>query len=373
MGRRGVLAAAVVALALAGPTADADTPLIDGTPLCGVASPPDGSPSPTPDDGQLRVGSFNVLHSDTEEGDATLEARLPLAAHAVQEANVDVVGLQEVTRNEAHGLVAQRLAEALAARTGDTWEYCWSQSNPHVPLTPEGNPLDDLAARFGNTPDPGDFREGLAILTRFHISETRYRRLLPRSYEALACLDTDPFCRLDAAFDARQVLWAHIETPTSDKLDMFTTHIAHGITPLSDTTKLLQVQQAVGVVDEWATPDPSPDFLVGDFNSDPSTDRHQALVDAGFFDTWAAANTPECTAPGVEGCTGGPAAGEESYTATASRAMSERIDYVWARPPSTCALSPTDVVLVGINPELQPDGRWLWPSDHVGLAATIAC
>ena len=316
------------------------------------------------------MGSFNVLHSDTEEGDATLEARLPLAADALHEANVDVVGLQEVTRNEAHGLVAQRLAEALAARTGQPWEYCWSQSNPHVPLTPEGNPLDEIAARFGNTPDPGDFREGLAVLTRFHISDTRYRRLLPRSYEALACVDPDPFCRLDATFDARQVLWTHVETPTSGPLDLFTTHIAHGITPLSDTTKLLQVQQAIGVVDEWATPDAWPDFLVGDFNSDPTTDRHQVLEDAGFVDTWAAAGGSECNAAGDAACTGGPANGEESFTATATRAMGERIDYIWAR---TSGCTPTDPALVGTKAQLQDDGRWLWPSDHLGLATTASC
>lgn len=299
---------------------------------------------------------------------------------------LDVVGVQEATRNEVfdsadeapqkHGLVVQRLAGALAARTGDTWEWCFSRSNPHVPLTPDsqpggGNALDDLAAKFGNTPDPGDFSEGLGLITRFHIAESRFRHLLPRSYEAAACVDPDPFCRLDAFFDARQVLWARIATPASGMLDMFTTHIAHEVTPLSDTTKMLQVQQAQQIVAEWATPDQWPDFLVGDFNSVPSTDRYAAMLASGYVDTYLAAGGAECIEPGAVGCTRGPRDGHESYTPAPSRAMQSRIDYVWAKPANGCALVASAPALLGTVP-VPVDQRWLWASDHLGAAVTTA-
>jgi hypothetical protein len=168
----------------------------------------------------LKVGTSNLLHSDTDESDRSLQARLPLEALAIAESGLDVVGVQEAARNEKldraneypqkHGFVVMRLAELLARLTGQPWEWCWSLSNPHVPGTPDispggGNPLDDQAAATGNTPDPGDFREGLGILTRFHIDKARFRRMLPRSYEAAACTDGDPFCSLAAAFDSRQV------------------------------------------------------------------------------------------------------------------------------------------------------------------------
>ena len=373
-----VIALALMAVGMPAQGAEPDTSggPRDGAPLCGETSTgASGIVS-----GPLRVASFNVLHAETDEGDATLEARLPIAAESIDLDNLDVVGLQEVTSNTGHGNVAQRLAELLAARTQERWEWCWSQSNPHVPLTPDiqpggGNPVDDLASQFGNMPDPGDFREGLAIVTRLDITRARFRHLLPRSYEAAACIDPDPFCRLAAAFDSRQVLWANIETGPSQSFDMFTTHVAHGLTPASDTTKLLQIQQAQGIVDEWATPDAWPDFLVGDFNSDPSTDRYQTMVDGGYVDAFKAAGGVECTAPGVGGCTGGPIpegdAGTESYTSGPTRGMASRIDYVWSRADAPCSFSAA--ALLGNDPATQPDGRYLWASDHLGVAATISC
>jgi endonuclease/exonuclease/phosphatase family metal-dependent hydrolase len=315
----------------------------------------------------------------------------PPTAHA----GITVLGVQEATRNETfapgsefsqkHGFVVERLAGELASRTGRSWEWCWSQSNPHVPGTPDvaeggGNPLDDQAAARSNFPDEGDFREGVGILTSFHITASRFRRMLPRSYEAPACAlnagDPDPFCAPSAVFDSRQVLWAHVFTPRGP-FDIFTTHIAHGITPLSDTTKLLQVQQAVAIVDEWATPDAWPDFVVGDFNSDPGSDRHVAMLEAGFTDTYRASRSPECTHPGDAGCSGDPPEGQEVYGETATRPMGRRIDYIFARPPATCGLAVPESHVIGnvaqFRPDLQPQRPWLWPSDHLGFVSAIRC
>ena len=285
----GLVALAAIALATAGTAvAQVAVPLPDGTPLCDAAEPSPAASAPVPDDAAMRVATFNVLHSETDGGDASLGERLPLLADAIAGSGADVVGAQEVTRNVAfdpaaeapqrHGLVASRLAAALAERTGVTWEWCWSLSNPHVVGTPDvdpggGNPVDELAAVNGNFPDPGDFSEGLAILTRHHVAETGFRRLPIRSYEAPACLanpDLDPLCVLDATFDSRQLLWARVETPTG-AVDMFTTHLAHHLTDLSDMTQLLQMQEALAITEEWATPEATPDFLVGDFNREPGS------------------------------------------------------------------------------------------------------
>ena len=390
--RAAVVAALTIALVAPSIGARAQLPtalpalLPDGVPLCGVEQPAPGI-APTPDDGVLQIATFNVLHSDTNEGDVSLGDRLPLVADAIAASGADVVGAQEVTRNigfnaadeypQKHGLVAQRLAAAIAARTGEAWSWCWSQSNPHVPLTPDldvggGNPLDRLAAANGNIPDPGDFSEGLAILTRHPISQSRFRRLLPRSYEAPACLDGLPLCPLDAIFDSRQVLWARVTTPRGP-LDMFTTHLAHQLTALSDQTKLLQAKQALAITQEWAKADAMPDVLVGDFNSVPDGDVHQALVTGGFVDTYRAAGGAECALEGGPGCSGGPPSGNEVYSTAATRPMSERIDYVWARPPVACALRVPASQQIGTAPTLLVDGRFLWPSDHLGFVSALAC
>ncbi len=359
---------------------------LDGTPLCGVADPTGGAAA-APDDGVLRIATFNLLHSETDDGDRTLGARLPLLADAIARSGADAVGAQEVTRNmtfdpaaeapQRHGLVAERLAAAVAARTGEPWSWCWSLSNPHVPLTPDldlggGNPLDAQAAAVGNFPDPGDFRDGVAVLTRFRIDASRFRRLPPRSYEAVACTDLDPLCSLAALFDSRQVLWTRLATPAGG-FDFFTTHLAHGLTPLSDTTKLLQMQAALAITAEWATPDALPDLLVGDLNSVPGSPVLDAGAAAGFVDTYGAAGGAPCAAPGDAGCSGGPPDGQEVETAVAERPMSGRIDHVLARPPSGCSLTVPDSDVIGDEPSQQVDGTWLWPSDHLGFASTIAC
>ena len=372
--------------------------------MCGAEAPAVASPY-VPHKRKVKVGTFNVLHSQTEEGDATLAARLPLAAEAIVAADIDVIGLQEVTRNvngpdadgtevpQHHGFVAQRFAAELARVTGQRWEYCWSRSNPHVPFTPDlleggGTPLDDLTAQMASFPDiqGGDFSEGLAILSRLDIDSdaARFRRLGNRLDEAPACVDeSDPLCAPTVAFDARQVLWAPIRRPAlvgvpASKLDFFTTHIAHGVTSESATTKAKQVQQAMDVVREWSSPDPWPDFLVGDFNSDPTTvDRYGAIVDGGFIDTFRAGGGAECLVPGDASCSGGPvpdAHGDtESVSAGPARAMSARIDFIFALPGASCALKATDVSAVGHVAAPQPDGRWLWASDHLGFRASVSC
>ncbi len=361
--------------------------LLDGRPQCGAVAPPTGA-TPIADDGVLKVSSFNLLHSETDEGDQTLGARLPLIADAIVGSGADIVGAQEVTRNtdfhaaneypQHHGLVARRLAELIAIRTGQPWHWCFSTSNPHVPLTPDifkggGNPLDSLATTFGNFPDAGGFSEGLAVLTRFPIDQSRFHRLSPRSYEAAACLNFDPFCRLDAIFDARQVLWARVRTPAG-RVDMFTTHIAHHIGGLSDTTKLLQTLQVLRITEQWAKPDALPDFLVGDFNSSPKSDAYKAVVkDAHFVDTYRAAGGAECAAAGAPGCSGGPPFTNESFSSTSTRPMKQRIDYVFARKSAHCAIAVPHSERIGDDPALQADGRYLWPSDHYAFTSTVRC
>lgn len=337
-------------------------------------------------DGALRVATLNTLHSETDEGDRTMRDRVPLLVRTIVESGADIVGLQEVTENKTfdgkneypqkHGRVARRIAEGLRTATGEPWTWCYARSNPHVPFTPEirsggGNVVDDLAAANGNIPEGGDFAEGLAVVTRFTVAEARARRLLPRSYEALACTSPDPFCRLGATFDARQVLWARVKTPHG-MVDTFNTHLAHGLTPASTLTQNLQMRQAIGVVQQYARPDGPPDFLLGDFNNPPDSTAVRIAKSAGFVDTYARARGPECVQRGDLGCSGGPTDGEESFSRFPTRPMRARIDYVMARPRAGCALKAESRRIADV-PEPRADGRYLWPSDHYGFVSTVTC
>ena len=337
---------------------------------------------PRADDRTLKVATFNALHSETDEGDRTLGDRIPLIADAIAKSGADIIGLQEVTENydynakseypQKHGQVYVRIAEQLSRITGESWTSCFTPSNPHAPTLIDTD-LDQVMRATGNLPDQGDFSEGLAILTRYYVQDAKWRRMLPRSYEAAACVNLDPFCNLTAAFDARQIFWMRVKTPQDGSVDVFNTHLAHNITPLSKLTQQLMARQAIAFIDRYAKADRNPDVFLGDFNSAPKSAVIRTLAAAGFADTYATSGGPECVKRGDAACSGGPVDGQESFTKTPTRTMGGRIDYLLARAPKGCALRVPDSHTIGTTPAKQKDGRYLWASDHVGFVSTIAC
>jgi endonuclease/exonuclease/phosphatase family metal-dependent hydrolase len=366
-------------------TATSDpVPLVDGQPLCGVVG--EGEPAVLPEGSSLTVGTYNILHSQGEHDAANLTLRRPQIVQAMLAADADVWGLQEVTNNSEHGRIAELIAKELAARTGQRWEWCWFLSNPHFPGEPDvqeggGGPLSEAIAQQSNFPEAGDFREGLGIVTRFDIVDQRSRRLTARAYEAPLCIPPDPLgCNLPAVFDSRQVMWARIDTgPTTGEFDFFNTHLAHPLTEASDLTRRTQIEVALAIIDEWATPG-DPDFFVGDFNTravdDPDApfasdaDRYRRVLDAGFVDTYAESGAVECgTHPTQDwrGCT----SDQPLLTDTREPAVTKRIDFVFARSES-CSLSVGASEIIGTTAKHQSDGRWLWPSDHFGVVSTVS-
>lgn len=373
------------------------TPLVDGEPECGT----EAGAAPA-DDGVLKIATYNLLHSQSVIDDETLEARLDLAADAVAASGADVVGAQEVVKNgdevdsekdpfpQNHGHVAKRLARELAERTGDSWNWCWFQSNPHFPGEPDvqsggGGPLTEAMVEGGKDFLRGEFRIGEAIITRLPIEAARARRLPPRSYEAALCTEVppDPFnCNLAAFFDSRVLLWGRLDAGSLGEFDMFTTHIAHQLTDVSSTTKRIQINAALQYIEEWRDPQ-TPDFFVGDFNSTPDTDRFGDVLAAGFTDTYGDAVSQglavECGQHNNEtqqwqGCTSNQEIITEGNPPTLT--VSRRIDHVFARGGTGCALSVDGSEIFGTNTEkFDPpdDKRWLWPSDHLGVVSEVSC
>ncbi len=325
------------------------------------------------DDGALRVATYNVLHTQDPEGLATITQRIPMLVSEIANSGADVVGMQEVAKTSVlkhspaeHGLVVDLVAEGLAAATGDTWYWCWFASNPHVPYEPEtqpgggGGPLTELVVSLAaqQTGNGAEFREGVALLSRFPLRDPQVHRLPLRVHEAVACIPPDPIgCNLPAALDSRQVLHAVVEAPDGP-FDLYSTHIAHGLTALSDFTKELHIEDAVAFI---AASDSAsrPAVFTGDFNTTPGEPRLAPVFAAGFADSFAVAN------PGHSGFTGGQPVISDQPQPTAGG----RIDYVFVRDfdAAICASS-----VFGTGSVPYPGGQFLFPSDHLAVVTTLA-
>ena len=337
--------------------ADAQGSPTDAAPLCGSFGTVAAPVTPAP----LKVGTYNILHTLEETAYESLDTRLELQADVLTAAGVDVVGLQEVVgKTSEHDNAAERLASEMAERTSQRWEWCWFQSNPHFPGEPDlyeggGGPLSEQMALRGRN-GSGEFREGLAVISRFPIGERAVRRLPPRSYEAAACTNVPPDplgCNLAAVFESRAVMWTRI-----GDVDVFNTHFAHGITQLSAASRQVHSEFALGFIDEKADRnDASPDFFVGDFNSVEGDPVHDRITGAGWADTFREKHP---TDPGIT---------SHQVIRSPTPANDARIDFVFARPGG-CGLKVVDSEVIGDAYVPYQDGV-LWPSDHYGVVSTV--
>ncbi len=388
-----LLVSGIAVPALADHTPIDETPdynVVDGTPICGLAERTGMPPAFSGTD--LEVGTYNILHSQSEDDDADVTDRFGQIIDAMDAVDADVWGLQEVTNDAEHGNQAAKIAHELANRTGVSWQWCWSWSNPHFPGEPDvldggGGPLSELTAQFSKLPegDLSGFKEGLAVVSRYRIDthEAKFRRLQPRAHEALACPPTaNPIdCQFPSVFDHRQVLHAPVVATGIGRVDVFNTHLAHGLTDHSGDVKYQQIEKAVDTTDEWeAKGDGFPTYFTGDFNTDATAadtpdphddfDRYQLLVDAGFVDTYAG---PECGSQTdtTVGCTSSVDVLTQDPFQDPSR-LDSRIDFVWARGDA-CTVGASASVIIGDQPIQLDDGRWRWPSDHLGVVSETAC
>lgn len=350
-------------------------------PKCGTAAGAEAPPVTT-----LRVATFNVLHGLEETPSypthSTFDARLELQAQEIFAEGPDVVGMQEVSETEAPvghapGNVAERLAERLAEITEQAWHWCWHLSNPHLPVEPDiaeggGGPVSDVIASMASG-NYGSFKEGAAVLSRYPIMAAEARRLPLRfPGEYLLCPPAEvPFCNLTTIFDHRIALWARVDTP-GGFTDIIATHLSHHLTPLSEVSKFEQAA-AVLLFSEQMTiqhGEPARRFITCDCNLE-TTDQPPgvALVtSAGWTDSYAFVHPDSACLPGQD--TSGCTSDQDIVTETPAATTTSRIDYVFARGGS-CPLEIADSERIADSPLLRPDGKYLWPSDHLAVATDI--
>ena len=360
-----VSCAAVVSLWSGSSPASAQTEVQDGAPVCDTAS---GTGPARADDGVLRIATYNVLHTQGRYSDETVDRRIELISDALAATGADVAGLQEVTASANHGFVAERIAEGLASRTGESWSWCFFRSNPHLPGEPDsapggvGGPISQAiagVARGGDSP----WSEGVAIVSRHPISAGAAHRLAPRLAEAPVCQVENPDNPLaipTCAVDTRQILWARIATPCGG-FDMFSSHLANDESSASELSRQVQMADALASIDGRVTADATPDVYVGDFNTLEGGPVWQAAIDAGFVDGFREAE------PDDEGWSSGQDIADPAST------VNHRIDYVFARPGSQAlALADGDVFGDSPAPFAGSDGETVvWPSDHYGVAVSV--
>lgn len=156
--------------------------------------------------------------------------------------------------------------------------------------------------------------------------------------------------RLDLGL-GRSALRVPIELADGRSLAMTVTHLHH--VPADEAEREGQVTALVAWLDAFPE---APTIVVGDFNAEPVESSYRRMVDAGFRSAFAEANghEPAVTWPSGIQAPGMDLDGEPGC-----------LDYVWLRGGLTAEACRTvfDRPAVG-DPTL-------FPSDHVGLLATI--
>ncbi len=345
----------------------------------------------------VKVGTYNVLHTQDRDGRPTAPQRIGMLADTIEASGADALGLQEVAKSAnlagldndddgISGLMVELIAQRLAASTKEHWHWCWFASNAHIPYEPEpnpgggGGPLTELAS-FGGGQQTGngdEFREGVAILSRYKITKPSVRRLALRAHEAAYCDEVDPIgCQFAVVFDSRVIMRAVINGPAGD-FDLYTTHIAHGVTSQSDDTKQRHIDEGLAYIGE--TEDKStPTFYVGDFNSDrhaengtPGRDRYASIVGpaTSFLDMYLAAPPGARDRPDFTG-------GQEVVTPDLVVTADVTIDFVFAQNLRRCRSTEGRVIGDFSAPRVDepgdPTNNRVWPSDHFGVVTTIDC
>ncbi len=115
---------------------------------------------------------------------------------------------------------------------------------------------------------------------------------------------------------------------------------------------------------EWALRGSAPETtvaLAGDFNDVPGSETIAHLKRAGFVDLHEAFGS----GPGYTN-------DRDDIDLSAARAThNQRIDYLMLRPANGCAPAVVEAGPFAERPQRQSDGTWLWPSDHIGVIATL--
>jgi endonuclease/exonuclease/phosphatase family metal-dependent hydrolase len=280
-----------------------------------------------------------------------LERRCELIAEAIAARRPHVAALQEVLRATMPGDIGAKIRDGVNRICGSRLYAL------------------DYAPADGAGDGEFSFDEGVALLSRIE-AEGPAESLKYRAQVEMATEVGGQRYRLP---DDRVAMRRRFRLESGARLDFYVSHL----TDRPERIALSGAEFAAEFVDgapvrtvqarelaQWAAAGSGPESTVivaGDFNDVPASETIASFTHAGFIDLHEAFGS----GPGYTNDRDDIDVGEEHAT------HNQRIDYLMMRPASGRAHEVVEVGPFAGRPHRESDGTWLWPSDHIGVMATL--
>jgi endonuclease/exonuclease/phosphatase family metal-dependent hydrolase len=269
-----------------------------------------------------------------------LDRRLELAARAITTAQPSIVALQEIVRSPICGDMGRKLCDLVNRSCGFAYQLEYIQAD-------------------GLGEGEWKFEEGIALMSR-----------LPRAPQQIATLKYESQVRIGSSAGSQQYRLPddrvamhirYVATPRVE-VDAYVTHLTDRNEQSGGVAiRQHQARELVAWVQHTSRPE-NPVLIGGDFNDTPDSGTIRVLVGAGFIDLHAAAGS----GPGYTNDR------NDLDIEAAQASPNQRIDYLFFRPGRDRKFRLESVSLFLDQPSAEPDGRWLWASDHFGVLARLA-
>ena len=268
-----------------------------------------------------------------------LERRCAIVAEAIAARRPHLAAFQEVMRSAAFGDSATKILEMLN-RLCVADEYRL-----------------DYAAADGLREGDFFFEEGIAILSRLEPAGPA------EAFKFLSQinLSADFAGRRYRLLDDRVAIRRRFRLDNGAQIEFYATHLTDRSEAIGGIpVRTLQAGELIG----WAAPSErfeGATVIAGDLNDLPDSEALAALKCGGFVDLHEAFGS----GPGYTN-------DQDDIDIESNRAThNQRIDYLMLRSENGRTPEVSEVGLFADKPNREPEGRWLWPSDHIGVIATI--
>jgi endonuclease/exonuclease/phosphatase family metal-dependent hydrolase len=287
-----------------------------------------------------------------------LERRCELIAEAIAARRPHVAALQEVLRATGPGDIGAKIRDGVNRICGSGLYWL------------------DYAPADGAGEGEFSFDEGVALLSRIE-AESPAESLKYRAQVEMATEVGGQRYRLP---DDRVAMRRRFRLESGARLDFYVSHLTDRPERIALSSAEFAAESAESVEElvdgvpvrtmqarelaRWASAGSgleSTVILAGDFNNVPGSETIASLKRAGFIDLHEAFGS----GPGYTN-------DRDDIDVRAERAThNQRIDYLMMRPANGRAPEVIEVEPFGGRPHRESDGTWLWPSDHIGVMATI--
>ena len=268
-----------------------------------------------------------------------LERRCELIAAAIAERRPHIAALQEVLRATGSGDTGVKICDTVNRICGSRLYRL------------------DYARADGAGDGEFAFDEGVALLSRL-AADGPAELLRFRAQVELATEFGGQRYRLP---DDRIALRRRFRLENGATLDFYVSHLTDRPEHIDGVAvRTMQARELA----KWTLRNGNPGstvVLAGDFNDVPGSETVAAIKRAGFVDLHETFGS----GPGYTNDSGDIDLNGERAT------HNQRIDYLMLRSAHGCETGGVETGLFAERPYRQIDGTWLWPSDHIGVIATL--